>query len=67
MAQYGAVEAHNGDVDAQNGALEGLYTSVANEKQDPDPHWSENMDPDRIKMMRIRNHKNMLFRNFPDW
>jgi hypothetical protein len=38
MEALRAVEAHNGDVEAQNGALEGLYTSVTDEKQDPDPH-----------------------------
>ncbi len=65
MEPWMAEEAHNGDVEALNGALEG--TSVADEEQDPDPHWSEKMDPDRIKVMRSRNHKNMLFRNFPNW
>jgi hypothetical protein len=40
-------------VDAHDGPLEGLYTKVVadsqhfDEEQDPDPHYSEKLDPDR--------------------
>ncbi len=52
-AQNGAVDAHSrsGGLEAQNGALEGLKTngrrfvSLSVEEQDPDPQWSEKLDP----------------------
>jgi hypothetical protein len=46
------VDAHSGDLEAQNGPLEGLWTngcrfvSLGVEEQDPDPHVSEKLDPD---------------------
>jgi hypothetical protein len=46
------VDAHNGGLEAQNGALEGNKPVVADsqhfdEEQDPDPHFSEKMDQDQ--------------------
>ncbi len=42
------MDAHNGGLEAQNGALEGLWTNDG-------PHWSEKMDPDQHLVMGIRN------------
>ncbi len=56
MEQWRAVDAHNGGVEALNGALEGLYTSgrrfasilwgawFGYEKSNPDPHSSEKLN-----------------------
>jgi hypothetical protein len=52
-----AVDFHNGGVETQNGAVEGLKTNGRrfasqdtdphqSEKSDPNPHQSENRDPD---------------------
>ncbi len=63
------VKAQIGSVEAQNGVVEDLCTSVVsyschfNEEQDPDPNRREKSDPDphltgiriRTKVMRIRN------------
>jgi hypothetical protein len=54
-----AVYFHNGGVETQNGAVEGLKTNGRRfESQNKDPHQSEKSDPDphQVKRwIRIRN------------
>jgi hypothetical protein len=42
------VDAHNGGLEVQNRALEGLSLGVyhLDEEHDPDPHYIEKVDPD---------------------
>ncbi len=59
MQPWRAVDSHNGGVETQNGAVEGLKTNGRRfESQDTGPHQSEKSDPDphQVKRwIRIRN------------
>jgi hypothetical protein len=46
MEPWRAVDAHNGDMETQNGVVVAGFLHHFDEEQDPDPHLSERTDPD---------------------